>query len=166
MTPVEVPEAARAFPADSRAVELWARLHRDAAYWAARYNGPVYLVGSCLRSGTPRDVDIRIEVADDEFCARYGYKHYDEFYGQPSQRWIDDMAKRCGELARSYRINPDFQVYAASGCIHYRKKPRLLLAAPSNLDHIVASTAWWDGPAESSLAPITDATGYTGEEGG
>lgn len=141
---VPIPAEALAFPEQSRAVELWTRLRRWAWYMAARYNGPVYLVGSCLREGTPRDVDIRVIVADDEFCARYGLTHYDRFMQDESQRWIDDMSKRNGELARDFRINADFQVNSASGAIQYDKGDRLLIAAPSNLSHIAASRLWWD----------------------
>lgn len=139
---VKIPDEVLAFPEASRAVELWARMRHWAVYMAARYNGPVYLVGSCLREGAPRDVDIRVVVADDEFCARYHFSHYDRFTEDDSQRWIDDLAKRNGELVRDFRINADFQVYPASHCIQFRGKPSLVLASPSNLDHITASTLW------------------------
>lgn len=144
---VEIPADVLACPAESYAVTAWAKigLSRFGAYIAARYNGPVYLVGSSLRVAQPRDIDIRVVIADDEFCGRYGYEKYDDFsrYG-PNQAWIDDMAKRNGQLAAHHRLNSDFQVYAASHCIQYRDDPRVLIAAPTNLDHIAASTAWFD----------------------
>lgn len=148
----QIPPEVLAFPEESGAVVLWARFRRFARYMAARYNGPVYLVGSALRKKTYRDVDIRIEIADKEFCARYGYEHYSEFI-DPSQPWIDDMAKYNGEIARDFKLTPDFQVYPASHCIQFRDKPRLLLAAPTNLEHIAESTRWWDGD------PVPDSTG-------
>jgi hypothetical protein len=138
-----------ACPADSFAHNAYVKLTYShfAAYIAARYNGPVYLVGSALRSGTPRDIDIRVVVADAEFCGRYHYDKYGDFSARlgPNQHWIDDMAKRNGELARDFKLNGDFQVYPASHCIQYRDKPRVLLAAPTNLEHIAASTKWFDG---------------------
>jgi hypothetical protein len=112
-------------------------------YMAARYNGAVFLVGSLLTKQNPRDIDLRIVVADAEFCGRYGLESYAHF---PNQAWVDDMAKRNGELARDFRINPDFQVYPASYCINGKDGPRLLIDAPTDLSHIVASVAWWYDP--------------------
>jgi len=151
---IEIPADVRACPEDSYAVIAWTRFRRFAAYMAARYNGPVYLVGSCLKSGTPRDIDIRVVVADNEFAGRYGYKEWQDFERHgPNQAWIDDMAKRNGEIAGKWRDHSDFQVYAASHCIQYRDQPRVVLAAPSNLDHIAASTAWFDGPKDDAAEP-------------
>jgi hypothetical protein len=150
-----IPADVLACPDESFAVRAWASLvlSHFASYIAARYNGPVYLVGSALRLATPRDVDVRVVVADKEFCGRYGYKEYNDWAMLgPNQAWIDDMAKRNGELAAMHRINADFQVYCASGCIQYRGQPRVLLASPSNLDHIAASTAWFDGPDSETPA--------------
>jgi hypothetical protein len=78
-------------------------------------------------------------------------KAWDEFDGHgPNQAWIDDLAKRNGELAADFKLNGDFKVYAASHCIQFRDKPRVLLAAPTNLEHIARSTAWWDDPAPTN----------------
>ena len=141
-----IPESVLACPADSFAVIAWSKLvlSHFAQYMAARYNGPVFLTGSSLRSGVPRDVDVRVIVSDNEFCGRYGVQRYRD--GWPNQHWIDDMAKRNGELAARHCINPDFQVHPASHAIQYDKEPRVLLAAPTNLDHIIESTRWWYGP--------------------
>lgn len=151
MSARELPADVLACPAESYAVTAYVKLtaSRWASYMAARYNGPVYLVGSALRLATPRDIDVTVIVADDEFCGRYGYTHYDEFGLRLSQPWIDDLAKRNGELARDFKLNGDFKVYSASHCIQYRDKPRVLLAAPTNLEHIARSTAWWDDPPPS-----------------
>jgi hypothetical protein len=145
-----IPESVLACPADSFAVFAWTKLvlSHYAQYMAARYNGPVFLTGSSLRSGVPRDVDVRVIVSDAEFCGRYGVKHYSK--GWPNQHWIDDMAKRNGELAALHRLNPDFQVYPASHAIQYDQQPRILLAAPTNLDHIIESTRWWYGPHDET----------------
>lgn len=156
MTTRELPADVLACPAESYAVTAYVKLaySRFASYMAARYNGPVYLVGSALRLARPRDIDITVVVADKEFAGRYGYKAWDEFDGHgPSQAWIDDLAKRNGELASDFRLNGDFKVYAASHCIQFRDKPRVLLAAPTNLEHIARSTAWWDDPAPAEGSP-------------
>ena len=142
---IEVPDEVRAYAEDLHVHTLWARLRRFASYMAARYNGPVYLVGSALRTTDYRDVDIRVVTSDKEFCARYGYDDYNHWQQiGPNQAWIDDVAKRNGEIARDFQFNPDFQVYCASNCIQYREHPRVTLASPTNLDHIAESTRWWD----------------------
>jgi hypothetical protein len=156
-------------PADSYAMVAWAKLvhSRFAAYIAARYNGPVFLVGSALRVPNPRDIDVRVVIADAEFDGRYGRGATIAWRkGEPiPQPWIDDMAKRNGELARLHRMNADFQVYPAGACIQYHKQPRVVLAAPSNLDHIDACTAWFY--AEPATDPTTvPITGFDGEDGG
>jgi hypothetical protein len=117
-------------------------------FMAARYNGPMFLVGSALSSLAPRDIDLRVIVADKEFCGRYGLSDYWLF---PNQAWVDDMAKRNGELARDFGLNADFQVYPASYCINGKDGPRLLIASPTDLSHIVKSVAWWFDPP-----PVTD----------
>jgi hypothetical protein len=146
-----LPADVLACPEGSYAAIAWCKLvlSHFAAYMAARYNGPVYLVGSALRVSNPRDIDIRVLVADNEFAGRYGYKDLQDIrQAGRNQLWIDDMAKRNGELAREHRLNPDFQVQCASDGIHHRGESRVLLAAPTNLDHIAASTKWFDGPFE------------------
>jgi hypothetical protein len=129
---------------------------RFASYIAARYNGPVYLVGSSLKAGAARDVDVRVIVNDREFAGRYGCETKDGTgcpHDWPNQRWIDDMAKRSGELARDFEFNADFQVYPAGHCIQFQDAPRILLAAPSNLDHINACVAWF-----YAERPVTEKT--------
>lgn len=145
---LEFPAEVLACPPESFAQVAYVKLvaSRFAAYMAAHYNGCVYLVGSSLRVARPRDIDVRIVVSDKEFCGRYSYKDDSDWVKRgPNQAWIDDVAKYNGELAEHHRLNGDFQVYCASGCIQYRDKPRILLAAPTKLDHIAESTAWWDG---------------------
>lgn len=137
-----------AFPEDSCALTLHTQLTRSrfASFIAARYNGPIYLVGSALKSGTPRDVDLRVIVNDREFAGRYGCETKDGAgcpHDWPNQRWLDDMAKRNGELARDFGMNADFQVFPAGYCIQFQNAPRILLAAPSNLDHINGCVAWF-----------------------
>jgi hypothetical protein len=133
---IPIPPEVLAYPEDSQAFTMWARFRRFAAYMAARYNGPVFLVGSCLRSGHYRDVDIRIEISDEEFKGRYGVTHEQWVQLGPPQRWIDDMANYNGEIARDFHVIPDFQVYGARQAVQYRDQPKLLLAAPANCDPV------------------------------
>lgn len=123
-----------------------------ANHMAARYDGPVYLVGSILHNPNPRDYDIRILVEDTDFAARYGmalYKmdspkgslqeqsgivsgNYIKWYEDgPSQRWIDDIAKFGSHLSRIINYNIDFQVWPKS---HWRTPypDPILLAEPSS----------------------------------
>ena len=131
---IPLPKDVLACPKDSFAVTGWVKL-RDWAQWlAARYNGPVYLVGSSLKSGKPRDIDIRVVVEDVEFSGRYGIHpntDLSKLNGWPNQHWIDDMAKRNAELASAHRLNSDFQVYPKSYCVKFEDEPRVRLAAPS-----------------------------------
>lgn len=119
-----------------------------ARHWAARYNGPVYLVGSTLHSPTPRDIDIRVVVPDNEFAARYGHTlkakespypdrpelvlgHVVDWDAEgPTQRWIDDVAKLGAAVSGRLRHNVDLQVWPES---HWRTPypAPIRLAAPS-----------------------------------
>lgn len=119
-----------------------------ARHWAARYNGPVYLVGSTLHSPTPRDCDIRVIVEDHEFAARFGHelvKRENPFRDRPeitsgmvvdfvtdgpTQRWIDDIAKIAANASRALRMNVDLQVWPES-LWHRPYPPPIVLAAPS-----------------------------------
>lgn len=92
-----IPDDVLAFPGDSWAVTGWVKFRHFAGYMAARYNGPVYLVGSSLRSGTPRDIDIRVVVADAEFCGRYHLGHYGE-WSTMAMPWT-----RAKQIARAFR---------------------------------------------------------------
>jgi hypothetical protein len=125
-----------------------ATIGAHARHWAARYNGPVYLIGSTLHNPTPRDCDIRILVPDHEFAARYGHelvKKDNPFPARPeitsamvvdfvtdgpTQRWIDDIAKFSGAICLKLTANVDLQIWPES----FWRKPYpepVLLAAPS-----------------------------------
>lgn len=115
---------------------------------AAKYAGRVYLLGSVLHTPNPRDIDIRIVVADHEFAARYGHEIrplpkpiergavttvngvcWDE--DGPTQRWIDDVAKIGAAMSVRINHNVDLKVWPASYW-HDRTYPApLLLAGPS-----------------------------------
>jgi hypothetical protein len=86
----------------------------------ARFGHPVYLVGSCLNSDSPRDVDIRIILPDDEFEGRYGSvaqwreDAWCSEWREPRQKWAKDMAKLSREISKIYVVNVDLQVYPKS----------------------------------------------------
>ncbi|HET8777990.1 MAG TPA: hypothetical protein VFN76_10055 [Candidatus Limnocylindria bacterium] len=130
---VPIPEDVLACPPDSFATAAWVKLRRFAFYMAARFNAPVYLVGSALRKAHPRDIDVRVTVTEEHFRARYGCDSKDWLVEGPSQRWVDDMAHFSDQLAREQRLNVDFQVYPARHAIQYRGQPRVLLAAPTGM---------------------------------
>ena len=145
--PVEVATIEAHVDRVKAALAVWAR------HMAARYNAPVYLTGSTLHKPDPRDCDVRIVIADDEFAARYGnalhqttfdeghpYRkrhpnilgcntvHWDE--DGPTQRWIDDVAKFNAHLSSRLKLNVDMQVVPDSWWRDVWPPP-FLLAAPS-----------------------------------
>lgn len=91
------------------------------ANWlASRFNAPVYLVGSALVKERPRDVDIRVIMPDDEFCQRYGIRHWTdtELIGwdvSPPEvvRFHEDMAhlNALATKLHSKGLNFDVQVH-------------------------------------------------------
>jgi len=148
-------------------LDVWAR------HIAARYNGPVYLCGSVLHNPAPRDIDIRVVIADHEFAARYGNEctreidethHYCKRKGLasskaidwdaqgPTQRWIDDVAKFTSHLSLKLGLNIDLQIWPDSYWREGTWPTPILLAAPS--------PKWWvynahcpDPAAEAAAKP-------------
>ena len=151
---------------EAEAVELIegnvAALREGLAVWArhmaARYNGPVYLLGSTLHNPAPRDTDIRIVVEDHEFAARYDVPlhHFEELPEHhpirqrssivggnfckwdedgPSQRWIDDVAKFNAHLSTKHKRNFDVQVVPDSWWRNRIYPEPILLAQPNG--------RWW-----------------------
>lgn len=47
-------------------------LHGWSCQIAARFNAPVYLVGSAVVEAEPRDVDVAVVLSDEAFVQRYG----------------------------------------------------------------------------------------------
>lgn len=116
-----------------------AKLEGLAKYWASRFDGPVYLIGSCLHSPTPRDIDLRVLCPDDQFFYRFGFTREDWGKGVLTQRWIDDNAKMNRYAVLRTKLNMDVQVWPAG---HWSEAyaseghaPPLLLAEPS--------PRWW-----------------------
>ena len=133
-------------------LDIWAR------HMAARYNGPVYLLGSILTNPTPRDYDIRIVIQDHEFAARYGNtlvqtdlaehhpvrRRFPELLSMklvewdregPSQRWIDDIAKFGAVWSQRLGANIDLQIWPDSYWREGTYPTPIRLAAPS--------PKWW-----------------------
>jgi hypothetical protein len=136
------------------------RISRRCADWArhmaARFNGPIYLIGSTLHNPSPRDTDLRIVVDDHEFARRYDVPmvrrefpethHYrkrtsivagdvvpwgGDDYESTSQRWVDDCAKLGAYLAVSLCLNVDLKVVPASWWREDVWPRSVLLASPS-----------------------------------
>lgn len=120
-----------------------AALAIDAMHWAARYNAPVYLVGSTLYKPVPRDCDIRITIDDHDFGLRYGMAimKFPEPRGSwaagvnwgfeaPTQRWVDDIAKFSRSLTRKVG-NIDLQIWPKSYWRDNAHPAALLLAQPT-----------------------------------
>ena len=124
---------------------------------AARFGQPVYLVGSALTDPNARDIDIRIELPDEEFAARY--MDVIDFIGggwspkweEGRKKWGEDMAKLArgvilhggrslhqigrDPLNKLHGFNVDLKVEPESLARIYRDKPKerldtLDLAAP------------------------------------
>lgn len=89
------------------------------------YNQPTYLVGSILKTSTPRDIDVIIEIEDGLFEAMYGkslsenesvdtwiaaIKHWNKNLS-PSMvnYWQLDVAKQSKELTLMCGIQIDFK---------------------------------------------------------
>lgn len=142
----------RARRIERNVADIRAKLAPWAPYVAARYNAPVYLVGSTLYNPQPRDCDIRIPINDYEFAARYGMPTvtFAEAKGAdghrwvsgvewgglvaPTQAWVDDIAKFTGHLSTYLKRNVDLQIWPRS---FWRDAypGALLLCAPS--------PKWW-----------------------
>lgn len=119
---------------------------------AARFNAPVYLVGSALREAKPRDIDIRVVVPDDAFVARYGISATDPFLlgpddgGDAVRRYWTDVAKLGAFCVRHHAVsanggaglNVDFQVQSAAFDALYSAQGELKngsLCAACGVDH-------------------------------
>jgi hypothetical protein len=133
---------------EQRVERVVERLTDWARHMAARFNGPVYLVGSTLHNPTPRDIDIRIVIADHEFAARYDMPMVEipeekrrerdgvtrtkavPFDEGVTQRWVDDVSKLVAAVSVRLNYNADVKVWPDS----YWRQPYpepLTLAAPS-----------------------------------
>jgi hypothetical protein len=92
-------------------------LHGWANQIAARFNRPVYLVGSALREAKPRDTDVVVILPDEEFRARYGLSGLEtQMLGdavENTARFWADVAKLsawCNQHHGNGSLNVDFKV--------------------------------------------------------
>lgn len=137
--PVPFPDDVLGCPDESFAKCAWVKLRRFGAYMAARFNAPVYLVGSALRKSHPRDIDVRVVLTEEHFKARYGIDSDGWLQEGPSQKWIDEVGKFCADESTRQRLPIDFQVYPARHSTQYLGQPRVLLAGPTGaIDHAQA----------------------------
>lgn len=101
-----------------------------------QFGGSAYLVGSALRTATPRDIDLRLLLPDVEFEKLFG----------PVQQWVEEgrtgnwsevrwnWSKYCTRLTHSgweeLGTNIDFQIYPESWAKHkHGREPKVLLAS-------------------------------------
>jgi len=106
---------------------------------AARFNAPVYLVGSALTEEHPRDVDVRIVLPDEAFLQRYGcsWEHVrligpsgtqHEAYPDVCRYWRD--VAKLGAWASKHHsrgLNFDLQVEGSSWAEQFAGLPRIRL---------------------------------------
>lgn len=115
------------------------QLLRFANEMAGFYQSPVYICGSTLSKANPRDIDVRIELADDDFALHYSgavsasvaIPRWIE-QGRTGQwtkirwDWSADCTKRTKRAWKLTNLNIDFQVYPASWCSeHYANEPKI-----------------------------------------
>lgn len=106
--------------------ELGLRLRFWAQCLAARFGGPVLLIGSALKEDRPRDVDIRIPIADYEFVTRYQIPIVEWQATDRGSIWIRDMAKLGRQGLRRGQCNLDLQVWPYS--TYEWSRPHIVLA--------------------------------------
>lgn len=96
---------------------------------AARYGGRVVLIGTALEQADPRDVDVRVIMADESaFCARFECT-VDSFRRTKPPRWVADMAKLGNQMSVWSGENVDLQVWPASYWEHDRASLGLAVLA-------------------------------------
>lgn len=91
---------------------------------AAFYRSPIYLCGSALIefNENPRDWDLRMYMADDEFERRFGPvdKWVEEGgtgdWTEVRWRWSQTCVKECKDAWFAMKLNVDFQIYPVSHC--------------------------------------------------
>jgi hypothetical protein len=108
--------------AECPSVRAWAR------DLVMRFGRPVYLVGSALHCPSPRDVDIRVVLTDDEFRARWGDPA--KWWGENAEGWrryAADMGKLGKQGSIRCTLNIDLQVQSLSSTSEYAKNRRVRL---------------------------------------
>jgi len=100
---------------------------------AARYNAPVYLVGSALTNAASRDVDLVVILTDDQWEKRYEIGYYDhlkvgDYTGLLVNNYWLDVAKLNQWALDKLKLNVDFKVQNESQVKQYNLNgPRLRL---------------------------------------
>lgn len=83
---------------------------------AAEYKGTVYLVGSALTGTEPRDIDLRLVIADAEFSKRYCEPHSWQEQGRTGiwagarHQWAADCVKVSAKLTKQIGKLVDFMI--------------------------------------------------------
>jgi len=122
------------------------RLVRFANKMCGFYGHPVYLVGSQLTSGEPKDVDVVCIIPDDEFKLRWFpdwwmgegmiKEEIEKFYlgihtgihTEEHWNWYADMCKKTLFGIKPTNLPIDFKVQAQSYAdSHYKNRPKIRL---------------------------------------
>lgn len=104
----------------------------QANYYASLYGAPIFLVGSSLIKETPRDIDIRVPLSDEELYRLYGYNR-EEKLGNLSDwnewRWKQaaDHVKRNRALRRWGGFPIDFQTQTMDEFLAHSHLPSIRL---------------------------------------
>lgn len=99
-------------------IPLLVRFANEQAGW---YQSPVYLVGSALTKKEPRDIDIRVPLANEDWIGRYGglaeWWEREGITGDWTEvrwRWSEDCTRTTKRAWAITMLNVDFQVQPAT----------------------------------------------------
>jgi len=93
---------------------------------ASRLGSPIYLVGSCLESITPNDIDLRCVIADEEFDRVFGdAPEKNQFLALVLSEWF--AGRLYAVTTNLLGIDFQFQRQTVSDRI---SRPRLLVGSP------------------------------------
>lgn len=103
----------------------WLYLHQFGDICEQAFGSPAFLVGSALRTKTPRDVDVVVEISDAEFMKSIG--PVSEF-GKPGTRWAA-LTMAFAALGQKMTGCPiDFKVQFSAVWLGYCHEDRLRLS--------------------------------------
>ena len=97
-----------------------------------RYGAPIWLVGSALEKEVPRDIDLRIILADEEMQRLYGHKfplrpETPGTFAEWQWRRLRDNLRQSRSCGSWGGFPIDFQVQSEMEAIAYKDLPRLRL---------------------------------------
>jgi hypothetical protein len=103
----------------------WMWLHEFGDLCEQAFGAPVFLVGSALKTKTPRDIDVRVQMVDGPFDDLFG-EHAN--FGKAGTAWAA-ICLAFAALGKQMTGKPiDFQVQSAGHWLVYRDEPKLRLS--------------------------------------